>query len=54
MNYTLGHLGHRGELGYPRYQRLPHPYIRDAALDRQLFIYLEQLEEIDNLGDTKL
>ena len=24
---------------------LPHPYIRDAALYRHLFIYLEQLED---------
>ena len=30
------------ELRYPGYQMLSHPDIGDAALDRQLFTYLEQ------------
>ena len=34
-----------GELGYPRYQMLPCPYIRDAYI----FTYLEQLENLVRL-----
>ena len=29
MNYPLGYPGYRGEIGYARFQMLPHPYIRD-------------------------
>ena len=57
--------GYRGKLGYSGYQMLPHPDIGDPALDRQLFTYLEQLEDpvrprtpgagaIPDIGDTIL
>ena len=42
LNYQQGN---RGELRYPGYQMMLHPDIGDAALDRQLFTYLEQVED---------
>ena len=32
LNYPLGYIGNREELGYPINQMLPHPFIRDAEL----------------------
>jgi len=41
--------GYRAELVYSKYQMLPTPEIGEADSNRQLFAYLEQLEDLVRL-----